>query len=162
MNLNCLKPLWKKSLFRISYFDATPAPPMLTTLKIYTMKIKFTSTHEDFIKKYLKVLSALSTNEPLSDLEINILTEFLLLDGDKYKHQRFSSRAKDKVVDALLVKYNLKTQKGNINTKLYLMIGKGYLTRDEDNVIYVKDYIIKASELFLKDKTFTLNVQFDA
>lgn len=125
-------------------------------------------TPRESISKFLAALNVVNPNPDnhLSETEIMVLTEFLLLPSYKFKYQRFGRLARAKVKDNLLEHQNYEISKVNLNNKIYSLIDKGVLWRDTDKVIYVKEYLEKAvSENMLKaieeNKHFNLTFNFD-
>ena len=121
------------------------------------MNINSTVTLEKFIGKYLNYLN-LFTLTKLTDLDIKVLKYFILL-PEKFKYARFSLPAKKRVVE-LLKQEGIKCTPASVTNRLYTIQKKGFLRRDEDNVLYLKDFILNPIIEFIKNKTFTLNVVF--
>jgi len=122
------------------------------------MKVKFPPQQlRDTIRSFLRILSSLNPNPQnyLTDAEINLLAEFLLL-PPKYEFYLFSKVPKKKVRENLL-SIGWKLSAESMNQKLYSLIDKQYLYRDEDNVIYLSKYL-KHQTKHLLDK---LNSQQD-
>lgn len=118
-------------------------------------------TEKEFLQKYLAITNLLLPPEKqLIPSEIDIVIEFAILPDDKFAYQRFSSLAKDRVIAAVLTQGRTLT-KLNINNKLYSLIDREFLRRDEDKVIYMPKYLLTALETFRKDKTFTFNIVFN-
>lgn len=95
--------------------------------------------------KFLMVLSSIMKNEPIYFItphEVYLLTELLLL-PEKYKYARFSSPAKKYLMRMLKEQYDLSVSPQNLNTKIYALIDKGFIWRDEDNVLYLSDTLTK-------------------
>lgn len=80
-------------------------------------------------------------DKKLTSTEIRVLVEFLLLPRKKFEYQRFSSVAKKHVIRNLkeLDEWDLSSE--NLNNKIYSMIEKDFLRRDEDQVIYLAKHI---------------------
>jgi DNA-binding MarR family transcriptional regulator len=121
-------------------------------------------TKEDFYRLYFNLVNVLQPSKKLSEKEIDLLTEFLLLEGDKFKHARFAARAKKKVTDTMLSKYDR-----NISNQYMVMIlsnleKKGYIEKDEDGIKYFNKKHQIVVDKILKEKNYTdivfkLNVQ---
>lgn len=125
------------------------------------MTINYPSlTEEEFIEKYLHFYNLMVPEEQrLVDSEINLLKEFILLPDGKFSYQRFGGLAKTKVVQSAAAKgWNL--TKLNINNKLYALIEKQFLKRDEDSVIYLPKHILSAVKGFREGKKFNIQVNF--
>ena len=99
-------------------------------------------TIEAFYKKFFRLLNAaqpVRKNE-LTGAEIELLIEFLRLPDEKFRYQRFSTLAKDRVIKQAISR-GWDLTKVNINNKLYASIQKGILARDEDGIIHFKKKI---------------------
>jgi len=99
------------------------------------------------IKTYLKILNVVNPNDAniLTEGEIKILTEFIIL-PDKYSYQRFSRYAKPLVLKNLHEFQGWKVTPVNLNSKIYELLNKGYLWRDEDGVLYLKEFLIQGAK----------------
>ena len=117
-------------------------------------------TEEQFVEKYLEFYNLMVPEEQqLVDSEISLVKEFILLPDDKFSYQRFGGLAKTKVVESAASK-GWKLTKLNINNKLYALIEKGFLKRDEDSVIYLPKHILSAAKEFRTSKKFSIHVNF--
>lgn len=123
------------------------------------MKVKFDNIDDEvFLEKLLDFINLLTPDsKKITSLEKKILVLFVLLPEERFKYQRFSTLAKNKVL-AMAKERNWILSKINLNNKIYGLIEKGFLRRDEDAVIYVPDYILKAYFQFLKNKTYEFNI----
>lgn len=103
------------------------------------------------IYKYFDLINAAQPNPDkiLTEKEIELLTEFLLL-PKKFKYQLFSLQAKKKVIKMAKENLGWELTKENLNNKVYALIGKGYLKRDSDSVIYLQEYISKTIDELLE------------
>lgn len=127
------------------------------------MIIKYDNlTEEEFLIKFFSITNALSSpSSRVTDSEIAMLVEFILLPEEKFRYQRFSTLAKSKVMTAANSKgWNL--SKVNINNKIYNLIDKGYLKRDEDGVVYVSKSVLSAIASFKVKDSFEIKLQFNA
>jgi hypothetical protein len=79
--------------------------------------------------------------DKLTSTEIRVLVEFLLLPRKKFEYQRFSSVAKKRVIKSLQEHDGWTLSPENLNNKIYSMIEKKFLRRDEDQVIYLAKHI---------------------
>lgn len=103
--------------------------------------------------------------ERLTDSEVNLIAEFCIL-PPKYRYHRFSHSAKLATQRSLL-KVGWKVSLAAMRTKIYSLIDKGVLLRDEDNVITLSPSIEKTIELLKKahednkefDITFRLKIE---
>lgn len=125
------------------------------------MTINYPSlTEEQFIEKYLRFYNLMVPEEQqLMDSEISLLIEFALLPEEKFSYQRFGGLAKTKVVESAANK-GWHLTKLNINNKLYALIEKGFLKRDEDSVIYLPKHILQALKEFKDSKKFNIQISF--
>jgi hypothetical protein len=131
------------------------------------MKIKYTTLSlRESLFKLFEILNAasLTPDTRLTDTEINVLIEFLLLPDDKFHYQRFSTLARTKVIQNAKTHHQWELSRENVNNKIYSMVDKNYLRRDEDSVIYIAKHI-QALANAVKDahasnKPFTLSVEF--
>lgn len=127
------------------------------------LKINLTNTVKDgddsrsLIQTYLYILNVINPKKDkiLTEGEVNILTEFILL-PEKYYYQRFSKYGKALVLKNLKESHQWELRVANLNTKIYELIDKEYLWRDEDGVIYIKKWILDLTEKLLKDKEMLL------
>lgn len=78
----------------------------------------------------------------ISESEARMLAYFMDL-PEKYDHKRFCSTAKTKIQERALKEHEWDLNRLNINNKIYSLITKGYLRRDEDNVIYLNHRLDK-------------------
>lgn len=114
----------------------------------------------------LRFFNAVNPNRAIlmTDTEIMYLTEFLLL-PEKYKYNRFSKLAKKKVCEALKESKGIEIAITSVNPKLYSLVDKGVIKRDDDGVMYIKDYILNAVLAITKAKAtetaYTIGVNFD-
>ena len=127
------------------------------------MKINYPSLHErSFLKKYLAFYNLLVPEvQQLLPSEIDLVTEFALLPDSKFSYQRFGSLAKNKVIEAATEK-GWKLTKLNINNKLYALLDKRFLRRDEDKVIYMPEHLMKALQSFRTNNNFEIKLMFHA
>lgn len=114
--------------------------------------INYKKSYKDCVKFYLRLLSLLDNKSVLTEAEATVLVEFLCL-PEKFKYMRFSLVAKKKVAESLGL------SAVNVNNKLYSLIEKNYLKRDEDNIIYAKDFVNKFINNF--KNTFEINVKLE-
>lgn len=125
------------------------------------MKINYPSLDErSFLKKYLAFYNLLVPEvQQLLPSEIDLVTEFALLPDSKFSYQRFGSLAKNKVIEAATEK-GWKLTKLNINNKLYALLDKRFLRRDEDRVIYMPEHLMKALQSFRTNNNFEIKLMF--
>lgn len=92
----------------------------------------------------------------IADMERKMISYFMAL-PEKYDHKRFSREAKRKIkkqaLDEGWVLSGL-----NINNKIYSLVKKGFLRRDEDQVIYLND---KLESLIKERRKVKKNTELD-
>lgn len=107
------------------------------------MKVNFKEGHlREIFRRFFRILNAAQPDPKnyLTDAEINLLAEFASL-PPKYEFHRFSHIAKKKVQERLKEEAGWKVSMPSINAKIYSLIEKDILWRDEDSVIYFKKYL---------------------
>ena len=94
------------------------------------------------LSKFFHFINAaqLDSTKILTDTEIQVLIEFIML-PEKFKYQKFSTLAKRKVREILKEEFKWVLSKENLNNKIYAMIDKNILTRDEDGVIHLVNHL---------------------
>lgn len=94
------------------------------------------------LSKFFHFINAaqLDPSKLLTETEIQVLIEFILL-PEKFKYQKFSTLAKRKVRELLQTNFSWTLSKENLNNKIYSMIDKNILTRDEDGVIHLVNHL---------------------
>lgn len=123
------------------------------------MNIKYPiSSEKDFLYIYLTLYNALKPEEKrLVASEIDMIIGFALLPEEKFQYQRFSTLAKNTVIK----NYDSHLTKVNINNKLYTLLNKEFLKRDEDKVIYLPKHLLATLKEFRKNPSnFQLNLSF--
>jgi predicted transcriptional regulator len=91
---------------------------------------------EEFYKLYFRLVNVLNPSYNLSNKHIDLLSEFLLLEGDKFKHSRFAAKAKRIVTEVMERKYGVNMSKQNMYNQLKKFENIGLIERDEDGVKY--------------------------
>lgn len=111
------------------------------------------------ISTYLDILNIVNpeVNNKLTEGEVKLLTEFLIL-PEKYSYQRFSRYAKPVVLKNLEELYGWKLSGVNLNSKIYELVSKGYIWRDVDGVLYVKEFLLKSISKLLEDNKIVINL----
>ena len=124
------------------------------------MKINYPSlSDERFTEVLLSFLSSLRPHKQrLSNTETIYLAEFINL-APKYRSQMFSTLSKRKVIVSLKSK-GLTASTSNINVKLYTLIKKGYLKRDEDSVIVLLPSLTRLLDTFKQDNKLNFILNF--
>lgn len=98
-----------------------------------------------------------NSSNVLTSTEMKLLAVFCDL-PEKYKYARFSIPAKKKVISIYKELYGETLSGVNLNNKLYCLLDKGFLYRDEDKVIYLKPFLQKAIEELYASKKLELTV----
>lgn len=105
---------------------------------------------QQFLTTLLALLSALRPPpKQLTAHEITLLTAFLLL-PTKFSSYPFSTPGKKKVAATL------KLSSQTLHARIYSLLKKGFLRKDEDGVILLPTTITRALSTFLSAHTFTL------
>ncbi len=128
-----------------------------------TIKIP-SGTKMEFFGHMLEVLNVLQPEKGkrITQTEKDVLIGFFLLDSQKFRYQRFSRLAKKKVIE-IFTSMGQKLTKENLNFKLYRLIDKGYLIRDEDNIVELKEYLndllYMGYDALENNEPLTMNIQ---
>lgn len=112
---------------------------------------------EQFLDYYLSLISTLISTR-LTNIELTVLKEFILL-PPKYQYAPFSSPAKRKVLSSLKEK-GIDFSLSNLNNRIYSLIDKGFIRRDEDSVLYLSSHIIKVINSFKSKNSLEINITF--
>lgn len=122
------------------------------------MNIKYPiSTEKQFLYIYLTLYNALLPEaQRLVPSEVDMIIGFALLPNEKFQYQRFSTLAKD----TLIRTYDQHLTKININNKIYSLLDKKFLKRDEDRVIYLPSHLLKALQEFRESPNYSINISF--
>lgn len=100
----------------------------------------------DYFYNFLTIISMTMSHLPenrMSPTEQKMLAYFLCLKYPKFKYQMFSSLARKKA-RAMAKEDGWIVSDVNMNTKLYSLVEKGYLYRDEDNIMHLHKVLMKA------------------
>ncbi len=103
----------------------------------------------EMISSFLKVMN-LFLETRITESEIILLTEFVLLDDEKYRYFRFAPQCKTKVLKSLK-SIGVNYTKQNLNNKLYSLLEKKIVRRDEDGVMYYAKELEKMFEFIKAD-----------
>lgn len=112
-------------------------------------------TEEEVYKLYFRLINAMLPNKKLTEKRINLITEFLLIKGDKFKHSRFSAKAKDIVRERLKEKYNWTLSKPSLIVALLHFEELGYIEKDEDGIKYFSKTHQKVLDKIKESNDFT-------
>jgi hypothetical protein len=109
------------------------------------LTLKFDNTKfskREVYRKFFTLISILNPDKDkrLQDCEIDMIAEFMML-PPKYDYYRFASPSKKRVIKTAKEELDWNLSATNIRNKLYSLIKKDILVRDEDQVIYFKPYI---------------------
>lgn len=119
-------------------------------------------TPHEFLSSLLQLISALqsSKDKKLNANEIELLVTFLLL-PTKFSSYPFSTAGKKKVAAKLSLSPQL------LHQRIYSLLKKGYLLKDEDEVILLPKFLTSLLKKFVSSSslpltiTFTLDPSFD-
>lgn len=100
------------------------------------------------------------SNNVLTPSEMELLAVFCNLPA-KYKHSMFSIQGKRKATENYLELFGKKLSNVNLNNKVYCLLDKEFLYRDEDKVIYLKPFLRKALDDLIDTQKLELNVTID-
>jgi len=92
--------------------------------------------------------------------EMELLSVFCTL-PEKYRHSMFSIHGKRKVIQEYKSLFGKTLSNVNLNNKVYGLLDKGFLFRDEDKVIYLKPFLRKALDDVAKNNRIEFNVLID-
>lgn len=129
------------------------------------IKYKSLSTREALSKFFHFINAAqLDSSKIITETEIQVITEFILL-PEKFHYQRFSTLAKRKVRSILEEEFSWILSKENLNNKIYSLIEKNILSRDEDGVIHIVKHLrIPITELldaYEKKKNYEIIFRYE-
>lgn len=129
------------------------------------IKYKNLSLRESLSKFFHFVNAAqLDSSKIITETEIQVITEFILL-PEKFHFQRFSTLAKRKVRQILEEEFNWVLSKENLNNKIYSLIEKNILSRDEDGVIHIVKHlripITKLLEAYEKKENYEITFRYE-
>lgn len=127
------------------------------------MRLKVDLDNEEvFILTYLDIYGVVRGDKyKLSDKEKELLLVAALIYGDdKFKHQLFAVKGKNRIMEEMenrgfYIKKNL------MSTRIYSLLDKGFLYRDEDGIIYLPIHFRKAIDEFRKHKIFTFTLVYE-
>lgn len=127
------------------------------------MRIKIDLDNEEtFINTYLDIYGVVRGEKyKLSDKEKELLLVAALIYGDdKYKHQLFAVKGKNRIMEEM-EKRGLYIKKNLMSTRIYSLLDKGFLFRDEEGIIYLPIHFRKAIDDFRKHKIFTFTLVYE-
>lgn len=129
------------------------------------MKAVFKLSLWNIYRRVFYILNAFQDGRgnQLTDSEIDLLAEFMILPRKKFEYQPFSTLAKNKVIESAKAR-GWELSRENINNKIYSLTLKNYLWRDADGVVYLKPHIKKLIEQLRRaieiDNKYSFNIEF--
>jgi hypothetical protein len=127
------------------------------------MKLKIDVDNEEiFTLTYLDIYGVVRGDKyKLSDKEKELLLVAALIYGDdKYKHQLFAVKGKNRIMEEM-EKRGFYIKKNLMSTRIYSLLDKGFLYRDEDGIIYLPVHFRRALDEFRKYKIFTFTLVYE-
>ncbi len=126
------------------------------------MKIKIVKPLREQVTNIFHLLNYVQPNQDnaLTDTEIEVISAICLL-PPKFEHSRFSPQGKKRAIEICKEEFGKDYGKGNFNNKIYSLLKKEYLQRDEDNIIYLNKNILRIINDLKENKKFEIIVQFD-
>ena len=126
------------------------------------MKIKLKMTKIQILLKLFGFYNFIqpNSNNVLTLTEMKLLAVFCDL-PEKYKYARFSLHAKKKAAQIYAELFGETLSGVNLNNKIYCLLDKGFLYRDEEKVIYLKPFLQSALDELTTSKTMELTVTLD-
>lgn len=116
---------------------------------------------EEFLTKYFKLVGFFDPTKIIPKKLVIVLIEFLLLEGDIYKHARFAKKAKLNVIKKLKEKYEWDVSLQNMVVKLLEFERMGYIQKDEDGVKYFhKEHQKVIDKIFNSKEMVDINFRF--
>jgi hypothetical protein len=107
---------------------------------------------------FLKMLSLLSSAKDITEAEAEVLSYFMVLPA-KYKYFRFAPQAR-KLVISLFKEDNKDMSPANLNNKIHSLVNKGYIIRQEDNMLVILPSLLKAVDAFKQTGKLDINLNF--
>jgi len=104
-------------------------------------------SRDQYLHKFFEIIDCMQPDQKktTSPLEKKIMIEFLSL-PDKFKYFPFGSIPKKYVREKIKEELGVTWSNQNLNNKVYSLISKGILWRDEDSQVYFKPFIKQAVE----------------
>lgn len=116
---------------------------------------------KEFVLKYVAFYNLLMPlHQQVLPSEAELIAEFASLDDAKFEYQRFGALAKNKVIESYSTQ-GRKLTKLNINNKLYSLLDRKFLVRDEDKVIYFPKHLSLALSQYKTSSVFNVNIKFN-
>lgn len=126
------------------------------------MKIRIVKPLKDQLTNIFHLLNYVTPDpkNALTDLEIEVLASLCLL-PDKFEHSRFSTIGRKKALEILSTEFQKQLVPTNFNNKVYSILKKGFLVRDEDNIIYFKEFVQKILDSIKANQRFEVNIEYN-
>lgn len=116
---------------------------------------------KNFYKEFLKHISNSFPHEyqfkRLTDMEIEVLTEFWILEGDLIEDDRFSTTAKRHIREKV---FNFKSYAG-LENYLTKLLSKGFLVIGEDGKKKINPSFDLPKDKIRENKSFTLIYEYE-
>lgn len=93
--------------------------------------------------------------------EIEMMSEFLSLDKEKYKITRFSTATKNEVINNIKVRTGEEVELSTINTHLSSLRKKGLILMQTDGVSYLNSNLVKVIEIATSGKPVDFKFNFN-
>jgi predicted transcriptional regulator len=100
-------------------------------------------------------------HKKLNSREIELLSEFLDLDQNKYKITRFSTAGKEQVISNVKGRTGEEIELTTINTHLTSLKKKGLILTQSDRVSYLNSNLIKVIEIANSGKPVDFKFNFN-
>lgn len=108
------------------------------------------------VKTIINIINGI-TNSKLSDREINIFTEFLLLNPTT-EHTRYSPKSKKKVMKICKELYDYDLNQKNISPTIIKLYKTKFTYKEEDSIVYTNKGIRNMITKLLQNKTIDINM----
>lgn len=126
------------------------------------MIVKMKMTKLNALLKLLGFYNYIQPNASnvLTPSEMELLAVFCTL-PEKYRHSMFSIQGKKKATGIYQEIFGKTLSGVNLNNKIYCLLDKGFLHRDEDKVIYIKPFLLSSINKMNEDNKIQLGVDID-
>ena len=111
-----------------------------------------TTSDEQFLYNLINLIDSQKKTK-VCQTEMDLLVQLILL-PKKYEYSRFSPGARTFLCNKLNV------SRPNLNSRIYMLLQKGYIFRDEDSVLYVKKFFLEALNKF-KNNEYQITFKFE-
>lgn len=95
------------------------------------------------LSKVFGLLSFMDSNpkRKLTESEIYTLITLALL-PERFRYNRFSALAKNKARESYKLFFGINVSIPNFSNKIYSLVDKGYIARDEDGIMFINEKIM--------------------